>query len=90
MSNAAAESESCCGEGVVHPCGEELAEEGIEREAGCYSNGRADERDARGDPEYMHARRAECEADTELRGALRDAVGDDAEDADESEREGHG
>ena len=71
------------GKGVLHPVGEDGAEKAVKGKADDNARGRADERDARGDPQDVRARRAERQADAELRSALRDAVSDDAEDADQ-------
>ncbi len=79
----------CCSVVAVHPVREQFAEECVEGESDDYADCCADECDACGDPEDMGASRAESEANTELGGALRDAVGDDTEDADEGERERH-
>jgi hypothetical protein len=78
------------GKGVLHPVGEDGAEKAIQRKTDDNARGRADERDARCDPKNVCARRAERQADSELRAALRDAVSDDTEDADKCERERHG
>ena len=78
------------GKGVLHPVGEDGAEKAIKGKTDDNARGRADERDARGDPQDVRARRAERQADAELRSALRDAVSDDAEDANQREPERHG
>ena len=82
--------QTACGKGVLHPVGEDGAEKAVKGKTDDNARGRADERDARGDPQDVRARRAERQADAELRSALRDAVSDDAEDADQRERERHG
>ena len=78
------------GKGVLHPVGENRAKKAVHGEAQDHARGRADQRDARGDPQHMHPRRAQRPAHAELRSALRDAVSDDAEDADQREPERHG
>src|SRR6185437_13958040 len=65
-------------------------EDAVECETCCDADGGADERDAGGNPQHMGARCTESEADAELRGALCDAVSDDAEDADQRENKRHG
>src|SRR3984957_14983799 len=70
--------------------GEDGAEKAVKGKADNNARGRADERDARGDPQDVRARRAERQADAELRSAPRDGVSDDAEDAHQRERERHG
>ena len=82
--------QTACGKGALHPVGEDGAEKAVKGKTDDNARGRADERDARGDPQDVRARCAERQADTELRSALRDAVSDDAEDADQRERERHG
>ena len=82
--------QSACGKGALHPVGEDGAEKAVKRKTDDNARGRADERDARGDPQDVRARRAERQADAELRSALRDGVSDDAEDAGQRERERHG
>ena len=82
--------QTACGKGALHPVGEDRAKKAVEGKTDDNARGRADERDARGDPQDVRARRAERQADAELRSALRDAVSDDAEDADQRERERHG
>jgi hypothetical protein len=79
--------QTACSKGVLHPVGENAAEKAIRWKTDYNARSRADERDARSDPQDVSARRAERQADAELRGALRDAVRDDAEDADQRERE---
>jgi len=92
-----AESKECggceqtaCGKGALHPVGENGTEKAVKGKADDHARGCADDRDARGDPQNMRARRAERQADAELRSALRDAVSDDAEDANQREPERHG
>ena len=82
--------ETACGKGALHPVGEDGAEKAIKCKTDDDARGRADKRDARSDPQDMRARRAERQADAELRSALRYAVSDDAEDADQREPERHG
>jgi hypothetical protein len=82
--------QTVCGEGAVHPVCEKLAQKRIDGESENDADGGADERDASGNPQNMRTRRAEGEADAELRRALRDAVGNDAEDADQGKDERHG
>ncbi len=79
--------QTACGKGALHPVGEEGAEKAVKGKPDDNARGRADERDARGDPQDVRARRAERQADAELRSALRDAVSDDAEDADQRSRD---
>src|SRR6202167_6098034 len=81
--------QTACGKGALHPVGEDGAEEAVKGKTDDNARGRADERDAGGDPQDVRARRAERQAHTELRSALRDAVSDDAEDADQRERQRH-
>src|ERR1700746_3111138 len=76
--------------GALHPVRENGPEEAVNGKTDDNARGRADERDARGDPQDVRARCAERQADAELRSALRDAVSDDAEDADQGERERQG
>jgi hypothetical protein len=78
------------GKGVLHPVGEDSAEKAVKYKADDNARGRTDQRDARGDPEDVRTWRAERQADAELRSALRKAVSDDAEDADQRKRERHG
>src|SRR5450432_2379617 len=78
------------GKGVLHPVGENGAEKAVHGKTYDNACGRADERDARGDPQDVLARRAERQANAELRSALSNAVSDDAEDADQRERQRHG
>src|SRR5271167_1245014 len=75
------------GKGALHPVGEDSAEKAVKGKTDDNARGRADQRDARGDPQDVRARRAERQAHAELRSALRDAVSDDAEDAGQRERE---
>src|SRR5262249_44669655 len=82
--------QTACGKDVLHPVGENPAEKAVKAKTDDNSRGRADERDARGDPEDVCAGRPEREADSELRSALRNAVSDEAEDADQRKRERHG
>ena len=82
--------QTASGKGVLHPVGEDGAEKAVESKAKGDTDRRADDRDARGDSQDVRARRAKRQADAELRSALRDAVSDDAEDADQRERERHG
>jgi hypothetical protein len=70
--------------------GENSTEKAVTGETNDDARGRADERDARCDPQDVCARRTERQADAELRGALGDAISDNAEDADHGERERHG
>src|SRR5580693_8039087 len=78
------------GDGVAggQQAGEDGAEKAIKGKTDDNARGRADERDARRDPQNLRARRSERQADAEFRSALRDAVSDDAEDADQRERHG--
>ena len=92
-----AESEECryCeqtayGKGALHPVGEDGAEKAVTGETDDNAPARADERDASGDPQDVPAWCAECQADAELRCTLRDAISDDAEDANQREGERHG
>ena len=78
------------GKGALHPVGEDDAEKAVQGKTDDNARCRAHQRDARGDPQDVRARRAERHADAELRSALRDAVSDDAEDADQRERKRHG
>jgi len=64
--------QTACGKGVLHPVGENSAEKAIQCKTDDNARGRADERDTRGDPQDVRARRAERQADAKLRGALRD------------------
>jgi hypothetical protein len=84
------EEQTPCGEGALHPAGEDDAKEAVECEAGRDADGGADERDAGGNPQHMHAGCTERKAHAELGSALRDAVSDDAEDADQSKDKSHG
>src|SRR5580698_5709946 len=63
--------QTACGEGILHPVGEDGAEKAVKGKTDDNARGRADERDARGDPEDMRAWRAERKAEAKLRGALR-------------------
>ncbi len=78
------------GKGALHPVGEDGAEKAVKGKTDDNARGRADERDARGDPQDVRAGRAERQSDAELCSALRDAVSDDAEDANQREPERHG
>src|SRR5580698_2150289 len=78
------------GKGTLHPVREDGAEKAVKGKTGDNAHGRADERDVGGDPQHVRAGRAEGQADAELRSALRHAVGDDAEYADQRERQRHG
>ena len=82
--------QTTCGKGALHPVGENRAKKTSHGEAENHAHGHADQRDARGDPQHMRARRAQRQADAKLRRALRDAVRDEAEDADQREPERHG
>ena len=82
--------QTACGKGVLHPVGENGAEKAVHGKTHDNARGHADERDARGDPQHVLARRAKRQADAELRSALRDAVSDQAEDAHQRERKRHG
>jgi hypothetical protein len=79
--------QTACGKGVLHPVGEDAAEQAVTGKTDDNAPGRADERDTRGDPQDVRARRAKRQADAKLRSALRDAVSYEAEDADQSERQ---
>src|SRR5450432_3677414 len=79
-----------CGKRVLHPVGENGTEKAVHGKTYDNACGRADERDARGDPQNVLARRAERQANAELRSALSNAVSDDAEDANQRERKRHG
>ena len=57
--------QTACGEGVLHPVGEDGAEKAVKGKTGDDARGCADERQAHAEP----------------RGALRDAISDDTEDA---------
>ena len=70
--------ETARGKGALHPVGEEGPEKAIKGKTDDNAHGRADERDARSNPQNVRARRAERQADAELRSALRDAVSDEA------------
>ena len=80
--------QTACGERALHPVGEDGAEKAIKGKTDDDARGRTDERDARSDPQDMRARRAQRQADAELRSTLRDAVSDHAEDADQRKRQG--
>ena len=82
--------QTACGRRALHPVGENSAKEAVHGEAEDHARGRADERDARCGPQNVRARRAERQADAKLRSALRDAVSDNAEDADQCKPERHG
>src|SRR6266852_6044953 len=73
--------QTACGKGVLHPVGEDGAEKTVKGKTDDYACGHADERNARGNPQDVLARRAERQPDTEFRSALRYAVSDQAEDA---------
>src|SRR5580700_1529437 len=77
--------ETTRGNGVLHPVCEDGAEKAIKCKTDDDARGRADERDARSDPQDLRARGAQCQSDAELCSALRDAVSDDAEDAKQRE-----
>jgi len=79
--------QTACGKGALHPVGEDAAEKAVTGKTDDNARGRADERDARGEQQDVPSRRAERQADAELRSVLRDAVRDEAEDAHQSERE---
>src|SRR2546430_9243253 len=81
---------TACGKGALHPVGEDGAEKAVKGKTDYNARGRADERDARGDPQDVRAGRAERQSDAELCSSLRDAVSDDAEDANQREPERHG
>src|SRR5690242_10340701 len=66
--------QTACGKGALHPVGEDGAEKAVNGETDDNARGRADERDARGDPQDVRARCTERQADAELCSALRDAV----------------
>src|SRR5215472_5403834 len=82
--------QTACGKGALHPVGEDGAEKAVKSKTDDNASGCADERDACGDPQDVRAQRAERQADAKLGSALRDAVSDDAEDADQRERKRHG
>src|SRR6202050_5042233 len=82
--------QTACGKGALHPVGQNGAEKAVKGKADNNARGRADERDACGDPQDVRAGRTERQADAKLRSALRNAVSDDAEDANQRERERHG
>jgi hypothetical protein len=71
----------------LRPSQEQGLEREIEGESGNDATRNGDEDVARDDPEDVAALRAERHADAELVGALRDAVGNDAVEAEESEQE---
>src|ERR1700722_17490487 len=81
---------TACGKGVLHPVGENGAKKAVKGKTEDDAGSSADERDACGDPQDVRAGRAKGQADAELRSALRHAVGDDAEYADQRERQRHG
>jgi len=78
------------GKSVLHPVGEDGTEKAVNGNTDDNARSRADERDARSDPQDLRARRAQRQAHAELRSALRDAVSDDAKDANQREPERHG
>jgi len=82
--------ETTRGKGVLHPVGEDGAEKAVKGKTDDNARGSAHERDARGYPQDLRAWRAERQTDAELRSALRDAVSDDAEDANQREPERQG
>src|ERR1700722_13862873 len=82
--------ETTRGKGALHPVGEDGAEKAVNGNSDDHARGRADQRDTRGSPQHMRARRAQRQADAELRRALRDAVRDEAEDAHQREPQCHG
>src|SRR5438046_964892 len=82
--------ETTRGKGALHPVGEDGAEKAVNGNTDDHARGRADQRDTRGSPQHMRARRAQRQADAELRRALRDAVRDEAEDADQRTPQRHG
>src|ERR1700690_2959132 len=73
------------GKGALHPVGEDGTEKTVKGKTDDHTRCRGDERGARDDQQDVRARRAERQADPDLRSALRDAVSDNAEDADERE-----
>jgi len=82
--------QTACGKAALHPVGEDGSEKAVNGKTDDNARGRADERDARGHPQDVRARCAERQADAELCRALRDAVRNDAEDADQREGQRHG
>ena len=80
---------TACGKGVLHPMGEDGAEKAVKCETDENACSRADERDARSDPQDVQTRSAKRQADAELRSALRDAVSNDAEDTGQREGKRH-
>ena len=56
--------QTACGKGALHPVGEDGAEKAVKGKTDDNARGRADERDARGDPQDVCAGCAEREADT--------------------------
>src|SRR5271167_2041325 len=82
--------QTTCGKGALHPVGEDGAEKAVKCKTDDDARGRADERDARSDPQDLRARGAQRQSDAELSSALRDAVSDNAEDANQREPERHG
>src|SRR5215813_9465193 len=82
--------ETTRGKGALHPVGKDGAEKAVNGNTDDNARSRADERDARSDPQDLRARRAQRQAHAELRSALRDAVSDDAKDANQREPERHG
>jgi len=63
--------QSASGKGVLHPVGENGVEKAVKEKSYDDACRRADERDTRGYPKNMRARRAERQADAKLRSALR-------------------
>ena len=63
--------QTACGKGALHPVGEDGTEKAVKGKTDDNARGRADERDARGDPQDVRARRAQRQADAELRSAGR-------------------
>ena len=82
--------QTACGKRTLHPVGEDYAEEAVEGKTDDHARGRAYKCDAYRNPQHMRARRAQRQADAELRRALRDAVSDEAEDADQRKPQRHG
>jgi hypothetical protein len=75
--------QTVCAKAALHPVGEDGARKAVKGKTDDNARGRADQRDARSDPQHVRTRRAERQADAELCSALGDAVSDDAEDADQ-------
>ncbi|MGB6686909.1 MAG: hypothetical protein WBE76_03610 [Terracidiphilus sp.] len=73
-------------EGVLHYVGEDGAKKAVTGKSEHNARGHAEERDTCGYPQYVRALRAERKAYAKLRGALSNAISNDAEDADQSER----